>query len=56
MHFWKQNAFILDHKSHIAQKMKFSIKDFMSKFFVVTLAEEILNGKLDFFVRLQSLN
>ena len=36
-----------------AQRMKFSIKDFFSKFdqipsFLVTFTEEILNGKLHF--------
>ena len=36
--------------ANTAQKMKFSIKDFFSKFAadLVTFTEEILNGKLQF--------
>ena len=40
------------HYGHTAQKMKFSIKDFFNKCDqiqdLVTLTEEILNGKLHF--------
>ena len=49
--------FINKNTNDIAQKMKFSIKDFFSKcdqIFPVDLAiftEEILNGKLHFFVQ-----
>ena len=40
---------------YTAQKMKFSIKDFFSKYDLVTFTEEILNGKLHFLCRCLSL-
>ena len=45
-----------NHLSDTAQKMKFSIKDFFSKCdqipdYQITFTEEILNGKLHFFVQ-----
>ena len=46
----KRNTIILSiyFKKGIAEKMKFSIKDFFSKCDLVTFTEEILNEKLHF--------
>ena len=50
IHFFQQQNSKLSNYTDIAQKMKFSIKDFFSKCDqdLVTFTEEILNGKLHF--------
>ena len=46
----KRNTIILNiyFKKRIAEKMKFFIKNFFSKYDLVTFTEEILNEKLHF--------
>ena len=43
------------HCTNIAQKIKFSIKYFFSKYGQITFPEEFLNGKFHFFVQWKSL-